>query len=232
MGALLAAIEWWLLAGIVATAGSAFDMFDGAVARVTGTTSKLGAFMDSTFDRWGEAVVYLGIVIGCTRAGFDIGVWLAAAAMGSAFMVSYARARAESLGFAPGKGMAAVGLAPREVRVVILGIGLVGAGLFGGVAPGATGQTDPGRRPSLSSRSSRPSPSSSGSCSPSSKQPRRSIGHEQERQDVHATATATAKARPAGPSASPSWASATAPAASSRAATTTRTPRTTSSCRA
>lgn len=140
-GALLAAIEWWLLAGIIATAGSAFDMFDGAVARVTGTTSKLGAFLDSTFDRWGEAIVYLGIVIGCSRAGFDIGVWLATAAMGAAFMVSYARARAESLGFAPGKGMAAVGLAPREVRVVILGIGLVIAGVTGGVAPGATGQT-------------------------------------------------------------------------------------------
>lgn len=141
LGALLAAIEWWLLAGIIATAGAAFDMFDGAVARVTGTTSKLGAFLDSTFDRWGEAVVYLGIVVGCSRAGFETGVWLATAAMGSAFMVSYARARAESLGFAPGKGMAAVGLAPREVRVVILGIGLVGAGLTGGVTAGATGQT-------------------------------------------------------------------------------------------
>jgi phosphatidylglycerophosphate synthase len=141
VGALLAAIEWWLLAGIVATLGSAFDMFDGAVARLTGTTSKLGAFLDSTFDRWGEAIVYLGIVIGCSRAGFDTGVWLSTAAMGAAFMVSYARARAESRGFAPGKGMAAVGLAPREVRVVILGIGLVGAGLTGGVTPGAGGQT-------------------------------------------------------------------------------------------
>jgi phosphatidylglycerophosphate synthase len=140
-GALFAAIEWWLLAGIVATVGSAFDMFDGAVARVTGTTSKLGAFLDSTFDRWGEAIVYLGIVIGCSRAGFDTGVWLSTAAMGAAFMVSYARARAESLGFAPGKGMAAVGLAPREVRVVILGVGLVGAGLTGGVSAGAGGQT-------------------------------------------------------------------------------------------
>lgn len=141
VGALLAAIEWWLLAGIVATFGAAFDMFDGAVARVTDTTSRLGAFLDSTFDRWGEAVTYLGIVIGCSRAGFEVGAWLATAAMGSAFMVSYARARAESLGFAPGKGMAAVGLAPREVRVVILGIGLIVAGLTGGVAPGATGQT-------------------------------------------------------------------------------------------
>jgi phosphatidylglycerophosphate synthase len=140
-GALLAAVEWWFLAGVVATAGAAFDMLDGAVARVTGSTSKLGAFLDSTFDRWGEAVVYLGIVIGCSRAGFEWGVWLATAAMGAAFLVSYARARAESLGFAPGKGMAAVGLAPREVRVVILGIGLIGAGLTGGVAPGATGQT-------------------------------------------------------------------------------------------
>jgi phosphatidylglycerophosphate synthase len=141
VGALLLAVEWWLLGGIIATAGSAFDMFDGAVARVTGTASKLGAFLDSTFDRWGEAIVYLGVVIGASRANVEWDVWLATAAMGAAFMVSYARARAESLGFAPGKGMAAVGLAPREVRVVILGVGLVGAGLTGGVTPGATGQT-------------------------------------------------------------------------------------------
>ncbi len=139
VGALLLAFEWWLLGGIIATAGSAFDMFDGAVARVTGTASKLGAFLDSTFDRWGEAIVYLGIVIGASRANVEWDVWLATAAMGAAFMVSYARARAESLGFAPGKGMAAVGLAPREVRVVILAIGLIGAGLVGGVAPGSTG---------------------------------------------------------------------------------------------
>jgi phosphatidylglycerophosphate synthase len=64
--------------------------------------------------------------------------------MGSAFMVSYARARAESLGYAPGKGMAAVGLAPREVRVAILGLGLVGAGLFGGVGHTSTGDTTTG----------------------------------------------------------------------------------------
>ena len=53
--------------------------------------------------------------------------------MTSAFMVSYTRARAESLGFAPGKGMANVGLAPREVRLVILTVGVVLAGLMGGV---------------------------------------------------------------------------------------------------
>ena len=136
VGGLLAAIEWWLLAGIVATVGAAFDLFDGAVARATNTVSRLGAFMDSTFDRWGEGIVYIGIVIGATRAGFDLGAWLAAAALVSAFMVSYARAKSESLGFSSGTGMAAVGLAPREVRTVILGIGLVGAGLLGGVGAG------------------------------------------------------------------------------------------------
>jgi hypothetical protein len=49
--------------------------------------------------------------------------------MSSAFMVSYTRARAESLGFAPGKGMANVGLAPREVRLVVLTIGVMLAGV-------------------------------------------------------------------------------------------------------
>lgn len=131
IGGVLAAVEWWLLAGIVATAGAGFDMFDGAVARATGQVSKLGAFMDSTFDRWGEGVVYLGIVIGATRAGFDLGAWLATAALVSAFMVSYTRAKSESLGFSSGTGMAAIGLAPREVRTVILSVALVGAGIVG-----------------------------------------------------------------------------------------------------
>lgn len=135
IAAAMAGFEWWLLAGIVGTFGAAFDMFDGAVARVTGTAGPFGGFMDATFDRWGEALLYVGIVIGCSNAGFDLGAWLAATAMGSAFMVSYTRARAESFGFSSGRGMAAVGLAPREVRTVILGLGLVGAGLFGDVVP-------------------------------------------------------------------------------------------------
>lgn len=133
LGGVMAALEWWLLGGIVATAGAGFDMFDGAVARATGQVSRLGAFMDSVFDRWGEGVVYVGIVIGCTQAGFDLGAWLSAAALVSAYMVSYARAKSEGLGFSSGTGMAAIGFAPREVRTIILGVALVGAGLMGGV---------------------------------------------------------------------------------------------------
>jgi CDP-diacylglycerol--glycerol-3-phosphate 3-phosphatidyltransferase len=131
VGGVLLAVEWWFVGGIVATLGSAFDMFDGAVARATGKVSRLGAFMDSTFDRWGEGVVYVGIVIGATQAGLDLATWLAAAALVCAFMVSYTRAKSEGLGFSSGTGMAAVGLAPREVRTVILGVALVVAGLLG-----------------------------------------------------------------------------------------------------
>jgi CDP-diacylglycerol--glycerol-3-phosphate 3-phosphatidyltransferase len=133
VGAALAALGLWLVAGIVVFAGGAFDMFDGALARATGRASKAGAFLDSVFDRWGESVVYVGIVVGCLNAGFNLGAGLAAAAMSQAFLVSYTRARAEGLGFASGKGMAAVGLAPREVRLVILSLGLLVGGLLGGI---------------------------------------------------------------------------------------------------
>jgi CDP-diacylglycerol--glycerol-3-phosphate 3-phosphatidyltransferase len=129
VAALAAGAQWWPLAGFLILFGGIFDMFDGMVARATGKVSKAGAFMDSTFDRWGEGVVYVGITAGCLFAGYDLGAILAAGAMTSAFMVSYARARSESLGFAPGKGMANVGLAPREVRLVILAAGVALAGV-------------------------------------------------------------------------------------------------------
>jgi CDP-diacylglycerol--glycerol-3-phosphate 3-phosphatidyltransferase len=103
------------------------------LARATGTASKLGAFMDSVFDRAGEAIVYVGIVAGCLAADFEIGAVVAAGAMAAAFMVSYTRAKSESLGFEIGTGMAAVGVAPREIRIVILTVGLVAAGLSGGI---------------------------------------------------------------------------------------------------
>jgi CDP-diacylglycerol---glycerol-3-phosphate 3-phosphatidyltransferase len=122
-----ASTQRWLLAGVLLLVFGIFDLFDGTLARATGRASKLGAFLDSTFDRAGEAIVYLGIMAACVDAGFVLGAILAPAAMAAAFMVSYVRAKAESLGFDAGRGMANVGLAPREVRIVILVIGLVTA---------------------------------------------------------------------------------------------------------
>jgi CDP-diacylglycerol--glycerol-3-phosphate 3-phosphatidyltransferase len=133
VGAWLASSQLWFLAGLIAAFGAVFDLFDGALARATGKSSKLGAFLDSTFDRAGEAVVYIGIALGLTaldpdRAGQA--VFASTAAMAAAFMVSYSRAKSESLGFSSGTGMANIGFAPREVRTVLLSLGLIVAGLI------------------------------------------------------------------------------------------------------
>lgn len=125
LAAAAAAFGWWLAAAILVLFFGSFDLFDGTLARVQGRVSRFGAFLDSTLDRAGEAIVYLGIAVGSLAAGFAVGALLAAAAMGAAFMVSYTRAKSESLGFTPGTGMANIGLAPREVRIGILVIGLV-----------------------------------------------------------------------------------------------------------
>lgn len=125
IAAFAAARQWWLAAGILVLVFGIFDLFDGTLARATGQASRFGAFLDSTFDRAGEAIVYIGIALGCLAARFDTGAVLSAAAMGAAFMVSYTRAKSESLGFTPGTGMANIGLAPREIRLAILVAGLL-----------------------------------------------------------------------------------------------------------
>jgi phosphatidylglycerophosphate synthase len=131
VGAILIAQQLWLAGGIVILLGGVFDMFDGTLARATGRVSNLGAFMDSVFDRAGEVIVYLGIVAGLQAVGIADGTLLAAAALGSAVMVSYTRAKSEGLGFTQGTGMAAIGIMPREVRLVVLTVGLVLAGSLG-----------------------------------------------------------------------------------------------------
>jgi len=124
-GAILVALQHWTIGGVVVFIGGAFDMFDGTLARATGRVSRWGAFLDSVFDRGGEAIVYIGIVFGAAVDEHTRVPILATSAMAAAFMVSYVRARAEGLGFSPGKGMAAVGLMPREIRLVILSLGLI-----------------------------------------------------------------------------------------------------------
>jgi phosphatidylglycerophosphate synthase len=133
VAAVAAAGQAWLAAGLLVIGGGVFDLFDGMLARAQGTASRVGAFLDSVLDRAGEGSIYLGLVWGT----LDLGLWrpvvLTAAAMVAAFMVSYTRAKSESLGFTAGTGMAAIGLAPREVRIVILAVGLIAAGLLPGL---------------------------------------------------------------------------------------------------
>jgi CDP-diacylglycerol--glycerol-3-phosphate 3-phosphatidyltransferase len=136
IAAYAAANQWWLVAGVLVLAFGIFDLFDGTLARATGQATTLGAFLDSTFDRAGEGIAYIGIAAGSLAARFELGALLAASAMAASFMVSYTRAKSESLGFTPGRGLVNVGLAPREVRLAILAIGLIWTGLASGVLGG------------------------------------------------------------------------------------------------
>jgi phosphatidylglycerophosphate synthase len=131
--AVAAAAHAWALAGVLVIAFGIFDLFDGALARATGRASKFGAFLDSTLDRTGENVVYVGVVAGV--ATIDLGAYwivasLSALAMAFASVVTYARAKAEIVGL-----HGEVGFAPREVRLAILGGGLIITGLTGGIEP-------------------------------------------------------------------------------------------------
>ncbi len=135
VGSVLVGLQAWVLGGIVVFLGGVFDMFDGTLARATGQASKLGAFMDSVFDKLGEIIVFLGVIAGMQAAGAtDLPVLVAAAALGASIMVSYARAKSDGLGYSSGMGLAAVGIMPREVRLVIISLGIVLTGTSIGIS--------------------------------------------------------------------------------------------------
>jgi CDP-diacylglycerol--glycerol-3-phosphate 3-phosphatidyltransferase len=114
-----------LFAGVVVcTCFVVTDMLDGTLARIKGTTGKFGAFLDSTMDRVADAAVFGGLAIWFVRGGHDhvlAAVSLFCLVAGA--LVSYAKARAESLGL-----NCDVGFAERTERLLI---GLVAAGLSG-----------------------------------------------------------------------------------------------------
>jgi CDP-diacylglycerol--glycerol-3-phosphate 3-phosphatidyltransferase len=107
--------------GALLLVASAFDMLDGAVARATGTTSKFGGFLDSTLDRYSESVVLLGVLIYFLNTNdAKTGSILVFIATVGSLMISYARARAEALGW-----KASVGLVARPERVILLALCLL-----------------------------------------------------------------------------------------------------------
>jgi CDP-diacylglycerol---glycerol-3-phosphate 3-phosphatidyltransferase len=129
VAAFAAATQAWLVAGILVLVFGSFDLLDGALARATDRATRFGAFLDSTLDRTGESLVYAGVAVGSYSGGFAEGVLLAGLAATFASGVTYARAKAESLGL-----RGEVGYAPREVRLLLLGIGLIATELAGGLA--------------------------------------------------------------------------------------------------
>jgi CDP-diacylglycerol---glycerol-3-phosphate 3-phosphatidyltransferase len=122
----LVAGGWLLLGAAILTAGSLLDAVDGALARAQGGGTAFGGFLDSTLDRAGESILYVGIGawILATRPDPLWPVLLVMVALAASFLVSYAHARAQGIGLA-----ADVGLAPRTERLVIVIAGVAIAGL-------------------------------------------------------------------------------------------------------
>ena len=124
-GAALVGAGFLLAGGVVFLAGSVLDLVDGALARLTGRVTRFGALLDSVMDRLGEAALFLGMAVYGLRADLGDGrllffIVVLILALVTSQMVSYLRARGESLGIAT-----RTGLMTRPERVVLLSLGLI-----------------------------------------------------------------------------------------------------------
>jgi CDP-diacylglycerol--glycerol-3-phosphate 3-phosphatidyltransferase len=114
----------FLVGTLVITAFVFSDNVDGIMARLSDQQGPWGAFLDSVLDRFGDAAIFIGLALWFAGDGDDlrmVALCLACLALGA--VVSYARARAESLGY-----RADVGIAERADRLVAV---LVTTGLVG-----------------------------------------------------------------------------------------------------
>ena len=129
---ILVALDWLLLGAAILTAGSLLDAVDGALARAQGSGTVFGGFLDSTLDRAGEAILFIGVGTWMLRTQPDPVLPMLAlmVALAGSFLVSYTHARAQGIGLA-----ANVGLAPRTERLVLViaGVALAGLGFSAGL---------------------------------------------------------------------------------------------------
>ena len=125
-------IGWVRLGGGLLLLSGVMDTLDGDVARAAGQATKFGAFYDSTLDRLGDGVTFIGIatfLLTNTDIRFPVvGAVLCMVAVLASLLVSYARARAEGLGLE-----CRVGVVQRAERILLIGI----PSLVVGAGPGA-----------------------------------------------------------------------------------------------
>jgi len=125
VGAVLVGFEehdpklYFWLGGFLFVIGSIADILDGALARAASKGTVFGAFLDSTFDRLGEAAMLTAIGLVFMRKGNEIALVATFAAVIGSFLVSYTRAKAEALGL-----RGDVGFGSRVERVVLIAVGL------------------------------------------------------------------------------------------------------------
>jgi len=106
-----------ILGGALLLISGFFDVIDGQVARITKSTNR-GAFLDSVFDKIAEVAIFLGILVGGYADGY-----LVLLAITLSLLVSYTRARAESLGVK----LQGIGIGERAERLLVIAIiGMIG----------------------------------------------------------------------------------------------------------
>ena len=127
LGLLLSLVVAWVLSqghfflgGFLVLLSGAFDLLDGALARASGRVTKFGALLDSTFDRFSEAALLIGLTAHYAAINSYSEILLIAAAIVGSMTTSYVRARAEGLGI-----KCEVGIFTRPERVILLAIGLI-----------------------------------------------------------------------------------------------------------
>lgn len=114
IAAVLIAMGYLTIGGLVAMFWVLFDAIDGTMARLSGQSSKTGAFLDSTLDRYVEFFLLTGLMWHFLSNDNNIGVLLTMVTLAGSILISYARARAEGLGFE-----CKVGLLTRVERFII-----------------------------------------------------------------------------------------------------------------
>ena len=120
VAALVLSQGYMTVGGLIILLMAPMDALDGTMARMTGQTSKLGAFTDSVTDRWSELFIFAGLLWFYLGQGDRLACMLVLAAAGGSLLVSYTKSRAETLGFDCN-----VGILTRLERFLVLVPGLV-----------------------------------------------------------------------------------------------------------
>jgi len=114
-----------LAGGLLIIAGGFFDMLDGIVARTNGKSTRFGALLDSTLDRYSDSFIFIAVAWYFFDRNNLAGVMLSIGSLVGAMVISYVRARAGGIGIE-----CAVGLMERPERVVLLAFGCITGWLF------------------------------------------------------------------------------------------------------
>jgi CDP-diacylglycerol--glycerol-3-phosphate 3-phosphatidyltransferase len=120
------------LGGWAVLLGGIADILDGRIARALGVANRRGAFLDSTLDRFAEFAAFVGLAL--LFRGSGAALVLVVTALGGSLLVSYARARGESVGV-----VCKLGVMQRAERLLLLGFGAIldpSVSAWAGRAPG------------------------------------------------------------------------------------------------